>query len=639
MRVCLSMIVRNEAHIIHRLLSSVVGFADEYCICDTGSTDETIYVIETFEALKGRIYTEPFVNFEVSRTNALREAQKSGADYILLLDADMVFKFDPNVDKSLFTLPVYTIYQESGDGLRYSNVRMVRGDATQCKYIGVTHEYFDTAGLAVGDIVEGLVIRDVGDGGSKSDKFERDIRLLTKGVEDEPNNVRYRFYLANSYFDTQRFETAIKHYTIRVQQGDWDEEVYYSLYRISLCYKGLNKEDEFLTAAIQAWRYRPIRAESIYDAMQHFHKKGEHKLVVFLYSCIKDLGVPNDKLFVSTHVYTHQMHLVHTLSAFFAGVKSCPHFEKLFNSPHIDLNNQFNNYRFYYPVPCGTSVDFSASHFLDGQEFVASSPSIVALSDSKYLMNVRLVNYKINPQGGYDMKGTTIATKNKMLILNKGLEVVGSPVFPVTSMEENGMEGSHFKYSGVEDIKLAQIQGKILYTGTMCLHTKQIGTCIGVYDEQKLEPTELSPMQACEKNWVFLPNQLSMVYQWYPLMFGPLVNGKLELKEKRAMPKLFELARGSTNGVEYNDEWWFVVHYVYHHANELRFYLHSIVVFDKEMNLKRYTLPFKFTRPSSIEYCLGIVVEKERILLSHSIMDREAYVRAYSFAAFDWVQA
>ena len=55
------------------------------------------------------------------------------------------------------------------------------------------------------------------------------------------------------------------------------------------------------------------------------------------------------------------------------------------------------------------------------------------------------------------------------------------------------------------------------------------------------------------------------------------------------------------------------------------------------MNLKRYTLPFKFTRPSSIEYCLGLVVEKERVLLSYSVMDREAYVGAYALDAFPWV--
>ena len=97
------------------------------------------------------------------------------------------------------------------------------------------------------------------------------------------------------------------------------------------------------------------------------------------------------------------------------------------------------------------------------------------------------------------------------------------------------------------------------------------------------------------------------------------------------------MARGSANGVEYEGEWWFVVHFVFQHANEPRFYTHALVVFDPSMNLKRYTLPFKFTRPSSIEYCLGLVVEKERILLSHSIMDREAYVRAYAFDAFEWV--
>jgi glycosyltransferase involved in cell wall biosynthesis len=631
------MIVRNEAHIIRRLLESVVGVADEYCICDTGSTDDTINVIQSFEKLNGRVYSEPFVNFEVSRTNALKEAQKSGADYILLLDADMVLQFDETFDKAKLKAPIYTLYQESGNGLKYFNVRLVRGDAKNCSYVGVTHEYFDSAGLAVDEISSGLFIKDVGDGGSKSDKFARDIRLLEQGLIEKPNNDRYRFYLANSYFDTQQFETAIGHYLQRIQLGGWAEEVYYSLYRIAMCYRDLQREDDFLTAAIKAWLFRPTRAESIYEAMHYFHGKKNYKLVTYLYPFIKDLKVPDDKLFVSTHVYTYQMHFTYSLSAFFTGAKTCPHYDKLFNTPHLDLNNQFNNYRFYYPVPIGTRVNFSATHFFDGEEFVASSPSILPIGD-KYMMNIRLVNYKINNEGGYIMKGTSVRTKNKLLILNKGLEVVETPAFPASATEERRTENSAYTYNGIEDIRLATINGKILFTGTMCLSTNQIGTCVGIYDEARLQVEELKPFKSCEKNWVFLPNEMSMIYQWQPLTYGPLNDGQLYMRSSRKMPKLFDMARGSTNGVEFNREYWFVVHFVYQHPNEIRFYSHALVVFDTDMNLKRYTLPFKFIKDSSIEYCLGLIVEKERVLISHSLMDREAYVSIYNVNAFDWVQ-
>jgi glycosyltransferase involved in cell wall biosynthesis len=45
---CLNMIVKNESRIISRLLESVAGVIDTYCICDTGSTDNTIDIIKTF---------------------------------------------------------------------------------------------------------------------------------------------------------------------------------------------------------------------------------------------------------------------------------------------------------------------------------------------------------------------------------------------------------------------------------------------------------------------------------------------------------------------------------------------------------------------------------------------------------------
>ena len=91
------------------------------------------------------------------------------------------------------------------------------------KYVGVTHEYIDTPSnnRLAGFEKKDLFIRYFGDGGSKHDKFERDIRLLLDGLQEEPNNVRYHFYLANSYHDSGRFDEAINVYKKRIQFGGW----------------------------------------------------------------------------------------------------------------------------------------------------------------------------------------------------------------------------------------------------------------------------------------------------------------------------------------------------------------------------------------------------------------------------------
>jgi glycosyltransferase involved in cell wall biosynthesis len=46
--ICLNSIVKNEGAIILRMLKSVENIIDTYCICDTGSTDNTIELIKNF---------------------------------------------------------------------------------------------------------------------------------------------------------------------------------------------------------------------------------------------------------------------------------------------------------------------------------------------------------------------------------------------------------------------------------------------------------------------------------------------------------------------------------------------------------------------------------------------------------------
>ena len=52
-RICLNMIVKDEAHVIERCLASVIPHITSWCISDTGSTDNTIEVIENVMAKAG----------------------------------------------------------------------------------------------------------------------------------------------------------------------------------------------------------------------------------------------------------------------------------------------------------------------------------------------------------------------------------------------------------------------------------------------------------------------------------------------------------------------------------------------------------------------------------------------------------
>ena len=47
-KLCLNMIVKNESKVIRRLLESAAPIIDSYCICDTGSTDDTKEIIRDF---------------------------------------------------------------------------------------------------------------------------------------------------------------------------------------------------------------------------------------------------------------------------------------------------------------------------------------------------------------------------------------------------------------------------------------------------------------------------------------------------------------------------------------------------------------------------------------------------------------
>lgn len=636
------MIVKNESKIITRLLDSIKSIVDCYCICDTGSTDNTKEIIKDFfdkHNIPGKIVEKEFVDFGINRTFALEQA-KDMADYAILLDADMILKIGSKFNKH-FLADVYQVPQGNDDFI-YLNTRIVNLKKN-IKVVAPTHEYYDIPEgcKTINTDKDFLFIEDIGDGGCKSDKFTRDIRLLKKALETEPNNCRYLFYTGNSYYCLNQYENAIEYYKKHVVLQSWAEEKFYSYFRIGVCYKYLGNENEMFKYLFKAYLFRPIRAESLYELVQYYRSNSEYDLCKYFYDLAKKIPIPNDILFVHKDVYEYKLDIEYSIFAYYVGERELSKFyAKLFNKAPVEQHYMMlNNYKFYKKVLSKSINDinlhetFSKKTIDEDYDFISSSPSIVQSSNGGYIMNLRFVNYRINSDGSYPYY-KYITTHNKYIEYDKDFNVLNS-----NFIEQNFTKPR--QYLGIEDIKLINYKkdGKdnIYFTGTCYKSNDKLGICMGKYNKSELKFQELSIKNenSCEKNWVFAEandnkNRKIMIYKWFPLQFGYLDENtnELILIKGSKLPNIFYHTRGSTNGFKYENELWFVLHIVHQNSGEPRQYYHMLAVFDLEMNYKRHSSIFKFT-DKEIEYCIGLIVEDDRVIMTHSVWDRESHIKIY----------
>ena len=265
MRICLSMIVKNEVPVIERCLRSVKPYIDAWAVVDTGSTDGTQAIVRKFMTdLPGELIERPWVDFSTNRNQALELAKRYG-DYALIIDADDVLDADsgfawPALDAPAYLLEI--VYNE----LRYRRVCLPKLDASW-EWRGVLHEALVSPRATQAQFLPGLRIRIHNDGArsrmAQQEKFTRDAEILRRALIDEPDNARYRFYLAQSLRDAGDLLGAITEYEKRVAMGGWPEEVYFSRLQVAMLKERVAAPyAEIVAAYLDACDSRPSRAEA-----------------------------------------------------------------------------------------------------------------------------------------------------------------------------------------------------------------------------------------------------------------------------------------------------------------------------------------------------------------------------------------
>jgi glycosyltransferase involved in cell wall biosynthesis len=316
-RVCLNMIVKNETSVIRRCLATCKPLIDYWVIVDTGSTDGTQKMIQEFmKDIPGELHESPFKNFEYSRNEALSWA-KGKADYIMFMDADDYITYDngfslPPLDKDSYQMMI------KRGTILYGFTFLVK-DALDWKYVGVLHEALVSNQARTSAIINGatIIATTEGDRSKNPKKYENDAKVLEEALKREPNNSRYRFYLGQSYRDGGNYEKALENYKIRAGMGGWEEEVYFSLFRVAELQEALKTDaNTIIDSYLKAYTYRPQRQEALFGLVRWYSIN--HRFEEGYQLAKKGIGapIPKDVLFIDYTIHDWRLLLEYSVCAY-----------------------------------------------------------------------------------------------------------------------------------------------------------------------------------------------------------------------------------------------------------------------------------------------------------------------------------
>ena len=314
--ICLNMIVKNESRVIQRCLESVVPIIDSWVIVDTGSTDGTQQIIRDFlKEIPGELHERPWVHFGHNREEALKLA-KGKADYILFMDADDTLSFEKDFQLPELTHDFYAV-ASTGRGIQCLLPRFIKSNLSWHWY-DVLHEYVMADTETTGSILQGITYVYIADGARNCDpkKYENDIALLERAIQDHPEHTRYPFYLGQTSFIVGNFPKALQAFEKRAEMGGFEEEIFVSKLQIARIFEKMEKEPAQIENAYrEAYRFRPVRLEPIYSLAARANKLGQYERA-FKLASLGLLLSQRDTLFVEQWIYDYGIYYQYAIAAF-----------------------------------------------------------------------------------------------------------------------------------------------------------------------------------------------------------------------------------------------------------------------------------------------------------------------------------
>ncbi len=303
--VCLTMIVKDEAHVIARCLRSVRRMINTYVIADTGSTDDTKAVIaRELAGLPGVILDRPWKDFATNRNEVL-DAAHGHADYNLVIDADDVLagSLPGTLTADYYTMTV--VDRLPGVTWGYARVHIWR-NRLPLRYRYSIHEQLE---IPKGGKLEAAHVstlqyvrnydgarstKEAPGAGMAADrmraKWLRDADVCRAALASCPPEDRphYAFYLAQSVHASGDLANAIVLYQAFVRLASKVPElsglVWQALFRIATSKVALAQatDGEILDAFFRAYERNPARVEPMYELGMYLHARERYRMAYHL---------------------------------------------------------------------------------------------------------------------------------------------------------------------------------------------------------------------------------------------------------------------------------------------------------------------------------------------------------------------
>ncbi len=284
----LVMIVKNAGENFRNILLENYNVFDRYTILDTGSTDNTVQIIkDVLKDKKGNVFEEPFINFRESRNRSLDLAGNTCKFNLILDDTyiikgqlrDFLIKYRSDQFSKSFSL-----YIKSDDVLYASN-RITKSESN-LRYIYKIHEVItDQNNVNVMIPMEFSYIHDYIDKYMETRTYNRkqlDIKLLNEMVEEDPENPRHYYYLAQTYKLLGDYINTEENYLKRINHKNkgFTSELIDSYFELARLYNfQLNKSwDECMKYYMKAYELDNDRNESLYFIGIHYFLENNYKL-------------------------------------------------------------------------------------------------------------------------------------------------------------------------------------------------------------------------------------------------------------------------------------------------------------------------------------------------------------------------
>lgn len=653
---CLSMIIKDEAARIERCLASVTATVKAIYLHDTGSTDDTVAKAMAFADAAGvpiHVSTGEFRDFSQARNEAFAVAQVVNGtgglpwcQFALLMDADMELMVDdPEAFDLLRANDLSYDMMQKGGSVSYANRRIVNMNWGRPPYVGVTHEYID---VAAAGMIEGAWFRDHADGANRKDKYARDAQLLETALRAEPDNARYWYYLGNTYRDWAgsnpvALPAATDAYRKRIELGGWDEEHHSALMNLAGCYKDRPCPGDFAAAMIEAYNFRPSRAEPLYDLAKHYREKGNNAAALIFAKHGMTIPRPNDLLFVNDFVYSHGLRYEYSIAGYYDEKERSRAFEvtddlALDPTCPADIRESARQNLYWHTKPLSYYCPSFKGHQIvalagvpDG--YTMMNPSVVNEADGTLVCNIRCVNYKINEHGQYmigplSCHDAPIDTRNFVVAVADDMSV-SAPAEIIWHRPPPAWD----RVTGLEDIRLNCIDGKLCFSATVREQLAS-GECQMVWGRlgYDVDPRfmhvpawkTISDGKSTEKNWMPMTGTKLFVYK-PGVVVDPLNDGWRATVHPIKVH--IDTLRGSSQLIKFKHGWLSIVHEAITGPDGKRTYWHRFVWFDLDGALHRVSLPFVFY-DRQIEFCAGLAYHPngDDLVISFGVRDAEAHL-------------